>query len=122
MRLLERPGPAPPDHEACMSAQDIAVETVHAPPVAPDAAALRQRIDALGEWFHNMDLGGVRTNPHHFLGDYPNVKWKHSSRALPADLNGATVLDIGCNGGFYSIAMKRRGAGRVLGVDVCDQY
>jgi tRNA (mo5U34)-methyltransferase len=27
------------------------------------------------------------------------------------------VLDIGCNGGFYSFEMKRRGAARVLGVD-----
>jgi len=27
------------------------------------------------------------------------------------------VLDIGCNAGFYSFEMKRRGAARVLGVD-----
>jgi tRNA (mo5U34)-methyltransferase len=27
------------------------------------------------------------------------------------------VLDIGCNGGFYSFEMKRRGAARVVGVD-----
>ena len=35
--------------------------------------------------------------------------------AIPADLSGKSVLDIGCNGGFYSIQMKRRGAARVLG-------
>src|SRR5690242_18949779 len=33
-----------------------------------------------------------------------------------------TVLDIGCNGGFYSMAMKRRGARRVLGIDHDEQY
>jgi tRNA (mo5U34)-methyltransferase len=33
-----------------------------------------------------------------------------------------SVLDIGCNGGFYSIEMKRRGADRVLGVDHDSQY
>ena len=33
--------------------------------------------------------------------------------ALAADLSGKSVLDIGCNAGFYSIEMKRRGAGRV---------
>lgn len=33
-----------------------------------------------------------------------------------------TVLDIGCNGGFYSIEMKRRGAARVLGIDHDEQY
>ena len=31
--------------------------------------------------------------------------------------SGQSVLDIGCNGGFYSIEMKRRGAERVLGID-----
>ena len=33
-----------------------------------------------------------------------------------------SVLDIGCNGGFYSIEMKRRGAKRVLGIDHAPQY
>ncbi len=32
------------------------------------------------------------------------------------------MLDIGCNGGFYSIEMKRRGAERVLGIDFDDDY
>jgi tRNA (mo5U34)-methyltransferase len=32
------------------------------------------------------------------------------------------VLDIGCNGGFYSIEMKKRGAERVLGLDFDDEY
>jgi tRNA (mo5U34)-methyltransferase len=32
------------------------------------------------------------------------------------------VLDIGCNGGFYSIEMKKRGAMRVLGVDFDEDY
>jgi tRNA (mo5U34)-methyltransferase len=32
------------------------------------------------------------------------------------------VLDIGCNAGFYSIEMKRRGADRVLGIDSDQRY
>jgi tRNA (mo5U34)-methyltransferase len=32
------------------------------------------------------------------------------------------VLDIGCNAGFYSLEMKRRGAERVLGVDFDERY
>lgn len=79
-------------------------------------------IEALGDWFHNIDLGGVLTAPEHFLGDYPNLKWKHISNAFPQDLNGASVLDIGCNAGFYSLALKKRGAGRVLGIDVDERY
>jgi|SRR5437588_4317384 tRNA (mo5U34)-methyltransferase len=87
-----------------------------------DAASLSQRISELGEWFHNLDLKGVKTAPHHFLGDFPNIKWREISAAIPEDLHGANILDIGCNGGFYSIEMKRRGAARVLGIDVDDRY
>ena len=87
-----------------------------------DRNLLSRRISDLGEWFHNIDLHGVPTAPNHFLGDFPNVKWKHIAMSVPSDLAGASVLDIGCNGGFYSIQMKRRGAGRVLGIDVDDRY
>jgi tRNA (mo5U34)-methyltransferase len=85
-------------------------------------AHLTRRISELGEWFHNLNLHGVPTAPHHFLGDFPSVKWRQISNAVPSDLSGATVLDIGCNGGFYSIEMKKRGASRVLGIDVDDRY
>ncbi|CCE11289.1 putative 3-demethylubiquinone-9 3-O-methyltransferase [Bradyrhizobium sp. STM 3843] len=83
---------------------------------------IRARVDALGPWFHNLDLKGVPTAPRHFLGDYPNVKWRRFSSVIPADLNGMTVLDIGCNAGFYAMEMKRRGAKRVLGLDTEDEY
>lgn len=87
-----------------------------------DRPSLERQIRDLGDWFHNLDLFGVATAPNHFLGDFPRVKWKYISEALPADLSGAQVLDIGCNGGFYSVEMKRRGADRVLGIDVDDRY
>lgn len=87
-----------------------------------DREELRRQIELLGDWFHNLDLYGVSTAPSHFLGDFPNVKWKPISKAVPEDLTGASVLDIGCNGGFYSIALKKRGAHRVIGVDIDDRY
>jgi tRNA (mo5U34)-methyltransferase len=83
---------------------------------------IRRRAEALGPWFHNMELGGVWTAPDHFLGDYPGVKFRGFAHAIPADLTGKSVLDIGCNGGFYSIEMKRRGASRVLGIDFDEDY
>jgi tRNA (mo5U34)-methyltransferase len=85
-------------------------------------ARIRERAAALGPWFHNLDLRGVRTAPDHFLGDYPMVKWRNFADAIPQDLTGKSVLDIGCNGGFYAIEMKRRGAARVLGVDFDEDY
>lgn len=83
---------------------------------------IRSQIEALGPWFHNLNLNGVATAPSHFLGDYPAVKWQRFSSAIPEDLSGKSVLDIGCNAGFYSMEMKRRGAARVLGVDSDEDY
>ena len=83
---------------------------------------VRTRIAELGPWFHNMQLNGVWTAPDHFLGDYPNVKWRSYASALPLDLTGKTVLDIGCNAGFFAIEMKRRGADRVLAIDFDEAY
>jgi len=83
---------------------------------------IEQRVRSLGQWFHNLDLHGVKTAPNHFLGDYPNIKWQKFAHAIPERLDGKSVLDVGCNAGFYSIEMKKRGAGRVVGIDSDDTY
>ena len=83
---------------------------------------IERRVRELGQWFHNINLDGVQTAPDHFLGDYPTVKWRQFAHAIPDDLRGKTVLDIGCNGGFYALEMKRRGADRVLGIDSDHRY
>ncbi len=83
---------------------------------------IQEKVSSLGEWFHNLDLAGVKTAPNHFLGDYPNIKWRTFQHAIPQDLRGKSVLDIGCNAGFYSMEMKRRGAHRVLGIDFDEGY
>jgi tRNA (mo5U34)-methyltransferase len=87
-----------------------------------ETGTLRDRIEALAPWFHNIELGGIKTAPDHFLGDYPATKFSRFAHALPADLSGRSVLDIGCNAGFYSVEMKRRGAERVVGIDSDDRY
>lgn len=81
-----------------------------------------ENVQKLGKWFHNIDLRGVKTAPDHFLGDYPNIKFQGFAHAIPQDLTGKTVLDIGCNAGFYAIEMKRRGAARVVGIDSDERY
>lgn len=83
---------------------------------------LEERIEALAPWFHNINLNGVWTAPDHFLGDYPGAKFRRFAPDLPKDLTGKSVLDIGCNAGFYSIEMKRRGADRVVGIDSDERY
>lgn len=83
---------------------------------------LDARIKELGPWFHNLRLDGIETAPEHPLGDYPTFKWEGFRDVLPADLTGKTVLDIGCNAGFYAIEMARRGAERVIGIDSDPRY
>ena len=78
---------------------------------------LARRIRELGPWFHNLRLDGIETAPDHFLGDFPRTKFESFAAHIPADLSGKTVLDIGCNAGFYAMEVKRRGAERVLGID-----
>ncbi|TFZ07503.1 TIGR04290 family methyltransferase [Ramlibacter henchirensis] len=92
-------------------------------PSAVDVGDLRRQIDALGPWFHNLHLpGGVQTVPDHFLGgDFPNFKWQEIAPHLPHDLSGWRVLDVGCNAGFYSFELARRGAS-VLAIDVEELY
>lgn len=36
---------------------------------------------------------------------------------LPADMSGMSVLDVGCNEGFFCAESVRRGAARVVGID-----
>src|SRR3954469_24509944 len=75
----------------------------------------------LEPWFHRIDLGdGIVTKTESVMGepvDHPRETWELIRQCLPVDLAGKSVLDVGCNGGFYCVEAKRRGASRVLGVD-----
>src|SRR5690606_17761888 len=83
---------------------------------------IARRIAELGPWFHNLELAGIRTAPDHFLGDYPAIKARQFWHLLAPALPGCTVLDIGCNAGFYALAAKRAGAARVVGIDSDPDY
>ncbi|HVM35644.1 MAG TPA: TIGR04290 family methyltransferase [Actinomycetota bacterium] len=81
-----------------------------------------RRIDSLAPWFHNLHLpSGHQTAPDHPLGDFPSFKWKQLQAHIPQDLHGWSVLDIGCNAGFYSFALADRGAD-VLAIDHDEHY
>jgi tRNA (mo5U34)-methyltransferase len=82
----------------------------------------QQKIAELGPWFHNLHLpDGTQTAPNHFLGDFPSFKWREVASHLPKDLRGWHALDIGCNAGFYTFELARRGAA-VTGIDVNPHY
>jgi tRNA (mo5U34)-methyltransferase len=83
---------------------------------------LAEAIDSLGPWFHNLHLpSGEQTAPDHFLGDFPSNKWRQIGPHVPERLDGWKVLDIGCNAGFYSFELARRGA-QVTAIDLDPRY
>ena len=83
---------------------------------------LRSAVRSLEPWFHNLHLpGGVQTAPGHYLGDYPRFQWNDIQSHIPKNLEGCTALDIGCNAGFYSFELAKRGA-EVLGIDPDPHY
>ena len=78
-------------------------------------------VKLLEPWFHRIDLGnGLFTKTDSVMGepvDHPRESWEVIRQCLPDDLTNKSVLDVGCNGGFYCVEAKRRGARRVMGVD-----
>ena len=83
----------------------------------PATLELKVILGKLGPWFHNVPLTkfiGTRAE----LPEHPANRWRMIDSFVPKDLSGKTVLDIGVNAGFFALEMKRRGAERVLGIDI----
>lgn len=82
---------------------------------------IQERIEKLGPWFHCIELGeGLVTKTASAVGEpveHPRPTWEKVRACLPEDVSGKSVLDVGCNAGFYAVELKRRGAARVVGVD-----
>lgn len=69
---------------------------------------LQAEVDALGPWYHKIDLGnGVQTKSE---GHNPAAKWRVIAGELPEDMTGLRTLEIGCSSAYYSVKMAERGA------------
>jgi len=84
----------------------------------------RQRIlhdtAILGPWYQSFDLADwLKIGAVH---DGNSVLGHLDALGFPGDFSGKTVLDVGCNAGYYSFVAKRRGAGRVVGVELDDHF
>jgi len=110
--LREDPlGSDPPDDFERLPRYSKTVESLRA------SSNLKRTVEKLGPWYHNIEIQpGLFTNPS--AGDHPMSRWRVLEPFVPSDVNGKSVLDIGCNAGFFSLEMKRRGAGRVVGIDI----
>lgn len=90
------------------------------PATPPDRETVRALVDEYDYWFQRIHLGhGVYTKPE---TGYHETVWRAFLRCFPDDLGGASVLDVGCNAGYFSIQAKLRGAGRVLGIEPWPVY
>lgn len=106
--------PAPPSADA----QRLRGE----PPRPRPADELRARAAALAPWYQRVYLGsGVHTLEWPHAAHHETV-WAALEPALPVDLRGLSVLDVGANAGWFSLQAKRRGAGRVLGLEPDPRY
>ncbi len=81
--------------------------------MATDMAAptLQDEVDAI-RWWHSIDLGrGIVTR------GGTDTRTKVRQVAMPDDLTGWSVLDIGAWDGFFSFEAEKRGAARVVALD-----
>ena len=67
----------------------------------------------LDGWYHTIELGGGLVSRGYY--DHRPVV---DSYGLPPSLEGMTALDVGTGDGFFAFEMERRGAARVLAVDL----
>jgi SAM-dependent methyltransferase len=81
-------------------------------PIAASPEEARAALEGVPLWFHTFALDGA--------GVYtPGIARDHRYRlsAIPADLRGQRVVDVGTFDGFYAFLAERRGAARVVAVD-----
>jgi tRNA (mo5U34)-methyltransferase len=85
-----------------------------APPVG---AGLAERVAAVEQWYHTMELAPGVVTP----GFFDTRKVVDTVR-LPPSLAGKRCLDVGTFNGFWAFEMERRGAADVVAIDVPDPH
>jgi len=92
-------------------------------------AEITERVKELDEdpgWYQNIDLPGGRTTKTRRVwgeeSDHPRKRWDEIASAVPDDMTGMSVLDIGCNAGHFAFQAKDRGAAEVVGIDRNGKY
>lgn len=88
-------------------------------PADAEAGALMKNLPTssddprLDGWYHTVDLGN---------GLIPRARFDHRTvvdrYGIPESLEGKTVLDVATGDGFFAFEMERRGAERVVAIDV----
>jgi tRNA (mo5U34)-methyltransferase len=97
----------------------LAVDAVWSPEqVAYFQNEIERRKSSAG-WYHDITIKDGAGHSVRTPGTHPGVAVLATLErfGFPKDFTGKTVLDIGCNAGFYSSIAKVRGARSVLGLE-----
>jgi tRNA (mo5U34)-methyltransferase len=79
----------------------------------------QEMVNSVKYWWHSIDFGGGIISPGQQGGLGCNHTFKMIEQIeLPKDLTGKTILDCGCADGFFSFECERRGAKKVVALDV----
>ena len=81
-------------------------------PIDVSQAQAHAALERVPLWFHTFCLNGSGVYTPGIARDH-----RYRLRAIPDDLTGARVLDVGAFDGFYAFLAERRGAERVVAVD-----
>lgn len=107
---------APIAIEAAPAVDEATIE----PPHTTSRESLMALVESFPYWYQHIYLGqGMYTLSTPRLH---NRLWQFLEPMLPADLAGASVLDVGTNAGYFCIKTKLKGAGKVIGVDNTDVF
>ena len=86
---------------------------------------IQQKVAELGPWFYPFEFGDGVKAPTKIPAEVEGIfetRLEMVERAVDTHFGERVpeiaCLDIGCHEGFYSIAMARKGLGRVVGLDV----
>jgi tRNA (mo5U34)-methyltransferase len=84
--------------------------------IHPMNRAEKEEIIKTCDWYHSIEIEEGLITP----GRIPHKvsKGKLDGLQLPEDLKGLSVLDIGANDGFFSFEAERRGAERVVALEL----
>ncbi len=81
---------------------------------------IEKAITAFPHWYHRINLGhGIYTHNRKTIHE---ELWSILKNTFPENIENSTVLDIGCNAGFFSIEAKKKGAKYVLGIETSENY
>ena len=87
---------------------------------------MQRGIASLADWTYHAEAGGASTIGHGTYNDQTIIFHRHRANLIAApvakmlgeDIGASTLLDIGCNCGFFTLEMAHRGVHSATGSDL----